>query len=228
MPATRRSRARAARRRSGPSWSRTSRTPGPSSSLQAPRLPHPDHPVGRRDRRDRPRPPGAIPPPRRAPAGRHLLRTQNRQDAVKELSRASTPARIGSKNSSNSNRLADGARARQARLPRRRRDRGRPVVRGASVVGLTSGASAPEHLVARMLEWLAARLRRRRACVGRRGGRAPASRPVSACRRRADPAQSRGASGCSPQSSINSSSPSSGPIEIRRSPASSVNRPRGR
>ena len=66
---------------------------------------------------------------------------------------------IGSKNSSNSNRLAEVAR-----------ERGKPGYlvddetevdpawfEGASVVGLTSGASAPEHLVARMLEWLAAR-----------------------------------------------------------------------
>ena len=66
---------------------------------------------------------------------------------------------IGSKNSSNSNRLAEVAR-----------ERGKPGylvddetevdpawLEGASVVGLTSGASAPEHLVERMLEWLAAR-----------------------------------------------------------------------
>jgi len=66
---------------------------------------------------------------------------------------------IGSKNSSNSNRLAEVAR-----------ERGKPGylvddesevdpawLDGASVVGLTSGASAPEHLIERMLEWLAAR-----------------------------------------------------------------------
>jgi 4-hydroxy-3-methylbut-2-en-1-yl diphosphate reductase len=86
--------------------------------------------------------------------------TQNRQDAVKELvPGVDVLLVIGSKNSSNSNRLAEVAR-----------ERGKPAylvddetevdpawLDGASVVGLTSGASAPEHLVARMLEWLAAR-----------------------------------------------------------------------
>jgi 4-hydroxy-3-methylbut-2-en-1-yl diphosphate reductase len=65
---------------------------------------------------------------------------------------------IGSKNSSNSNRLAEVAR-----------ERGKPAylvddetevdpswLDDASVIGLTSGASAPEHLIARMLDWLAA------------------------------------------------------------------------
>ena len=86
--------------------------------------------------------------------------TQNRQDAVKALvPQVDVLLVIGSKNSSNSNRLAEVAR-----------ERGRPGyliddetevdpawLDGASVVGLTSGASAPEHLVARMLDWLAAR-----------------------------------------------------------------------
>jgi 4-hydroxy-3-methylbut-2-enyl diphosphate reductase len=86
--------------------------------------------------------------------------TQNRQDAVKELvPRVDVLLVIGSKNSSNSNRLAEVAR-----------ERGKPGyliddetevdeawLDGASVIGLTSGASAPEHLIARMLEWLAAR-----------------------------------------------------------------------
>jgi 4-hydroxy-3-methylbut-2-en-1-yl diphosphate reductase len=65
---------------------------------------------------------------------------------------------IGSDNSSNSNRLAEVAR-----------DLGTPAylvddesevdpawLAGADVVGLTSGASAPERLVDRLLEWLAA------------------------------------------------------------------------
>jgi 4-hydroxy-3-methylbut-2-enyl diphosphate reductase len=85
--------------------------------------------------------------------------TQNRQDAVKELvERVDLLIVIGSKNSSNSNRLAEVAR-----------ERGKPGylvddetevdpawLEGASVVGLTSGASAPEHLVDRLLAWLAA------------------------------------------------------------------------
>ena len=85
--------------------------------------------------------------------------TQNRQDAVKELvERVDVLLVIGSKNSSNSNRLAEVARER--RKPGYLVDDESEVdpawLDGASVVGLTSGASAPEHLVERMLEWLAA------------------------------------------------------------------------
>jgi 4-hydroxy-3-methylbut-2-enyl diphosphate reductase len=86
--------------------------------------------------------------------------TQNRQDAVKALApRADVVLVIGSKNSSNSNRLAEVAS-----------DLGTPGylvddetevdpawLAGAEIVGLTSGASAPEHLVERMLSWLADR-----------------------------------------------------------------------
>ncbi|HET9672477.1 MAG TPA: 4-hydroxy-3-methylbut-2-enyl diphosphate reductase [Actinomycetota bacterium] len=86
--------------------------------------------------------------------------TQNRQDAVKEVARrADVVLVIGSRNSSNSNRLAEVSR-----------ERGTPAylvdddtevdpawLEGAAVVGLTSGASAPERLVARMLDYLAAR-----------------------------------------------------------------------
>jgi 4-hydroxy-3-methylbut-2-en-1-yl diphosphate reductase len=86
--------------------------------------------------------------------------TQNRQDAVKAIApRVDVLLVIGSRNSSNSNRLAEVAK-----------ERGTPAylvdddsevdptwLDGADVVGLTSGASAPEHLVTRMLDWLAAR-----------------------------------------------------------------------
>jgi 4-hydroxy-3-methylbut-2-enyl diphosphate reductase len=84
--------------------------------------------------------------------------TQNRQDAIKEVARrADVVLVIGSDNSSNSKRLAEVAR-----------DLGTPAylvddesevdpawLEGAEVVGVTSGASAPERLVERMLEWLA-------------------------------------------------------------------------
>jgi 4-hydroxy-3-methylbut-2-en-1-yl diphosphate reductase len=85
--------------------------------------------------------------------------TQNRQDAVKELvDRVDVLLVIGSKNSSNSNRLAEVARERG--IPGHLVDDESEVdpgwLEGASVVGLTSGASAPEHLVERMLAWLAA------------------------------------------------------------------------
>jgi 4-hydroxy-3-methylbut-2-enyl diphosphate reductase len=86
--------------------------------------------------------------------------TQNRQDAVKELvPRVDVLLVIGSKNSSNSNRLAEVARERgkPAHLVDDETEVDPAWLDGASVVGLTSGASAPEHLVARMLEWLAAR-----------------------------------------------------------------------
>ncbi|HSD49505.1 MAG TPA: 4-hydroxy-3-methylbut-2-enyl diphosphate reductase [Actinomycetota bacterium] len=86
--------------------------------------------------------------------------TQNRQDAVKAIvPQIDVLLVIGSRNSSNSNRLAEVAR-----------ERGKPGhlvddetevdpawLEDANVLGLTSGASAPEHLVERMLGWLAAR-----------------------------------------------------------------------
>jgi len=84
--------------------------------------------------------------------------TQNRQDSIKEVARrADVVLVIGSDNSSNSRRLAEVAR-----------DLGTPAylvddesevdpawLEGAEVIGLTSGASAPERLVDRMLDWLA-------------------------------------------------------------------------
>jgi 4-hydroxy-3-methylbut-2-enyl diphosphate reductase len=84
--------------------------------------------------------------------------TQNRQDAVKEIARrADVVLVIGSDNSSNSNRLAEVAR--ELGTPAHLVDDETEVdpgwIEGADVVGLTSGASAPEWLVTRMLEWLA-------------------------------------------------------------------------
>jgi 4-hydroxy-3-methylbut-2-en-1-yl diphosphate reductase len=86
--------------------------------------------------------------------------TQNRQDAVKAMAPAADVVLvIGSKNSSNSNRLAEVATDLGA--PGHLVDDETEVdpswLEGASVVGVTSGASAPEHLVARMLAWLADR-----------------------------------------------------------------------
>jgi 4-hydroxy-3-methylbut-2-en-1-yl diphosphate reductase len=84
--------------------------------------------------------------------------TQNRQDAIKEIARrADVVLVIGSDNSSNSNRLAEVAR--EVGTPAHLVDDETEVdpawVEGADVVGLTSGASAPERLVDRMLAWLA-------------------------------------------------------------------------
>jgi 4-hydroxy-3-methylbut-2-enyl diphosphate reductase len=84
--------------------------------------------------------------------------TQNRQDAVKAIApRVDVLLVIGSTNSSNSNRLAEVARERGT--PGYLVDDESQVdptrLEGVSTVGLTSGASAPEWLMDRMLAWLA-------------------------------------------------------------------------
>ena len=86
--------------------------------------------------------------------------TQNRQDAVKAIvPRADVVLVIGSRNSSNSNRLAEVARERgvPAHLVDDASEVDEAWLEGAVTVGLTSGASAPDHLVASMLDFLAAR-----------------------------------------------------------------------
>jgi 4-hydroxy-3-methylbut-2-enyl diphosphate reductase len=86
--------------------------------------------------------------------------TQNRQDAVKAIApRSDVVLVIGSKNSSNSNRLAEVARelGAAAYLVDDETEVDESWLAAASTVGVTSGASAPEHLVSRMLEWLADR-----------------------------------------------------------------------
>jgi 4-hydroxy-3-methylbut-2-en-1-yl diphosphate reductase len=85
--------------------------------------------------------------------------TSNRQWAVKELlGEIDLLLVIGSRNSSNSNRLVEVARAGgveahliddESEIDERWLDR-------AETVGLTSGASAPEHLVERVCEWFRA------------------------------------------------------------------------
>ena len=86
--------------------------------------------------------------------------TQNRQDAVKVIAPASDVVLvIGSRNSSNSNRLAELSR--ELGTPAHLVDDDTAVdpawLEGAGTVGVTSGASAPEWLVHRMLGWLAER-----------------------------------------------------------------------
>jgi 4-hydroxy-3-methylbut-2-en-1-yl diphosphate reductase len=84
--------------------------------------------------------------------------TQNRQDAVKALAdRADVVLVIGSKNSSNSRRLAEVARERgtPAHLVDDETEVDLAWLRDAGIVGVTSGASAPERLVERMLSFLA-------------------------------------------------------------------------
>ena len=84
--------------------------------------------------------------------------TQNRQDAVKVIApRVDVLLVIGSKNSSNSNRLAEVSRelGTPAYLVDDETEVDPAWLAGAEVVGLTSGASAPEWLVERMLAFLA-------------------------------------------------------------------------
>jgi 4-hydroxy-3-methylbut-2-enyl diphosphate reductase len=85
--------------------------------------------------------------------------TQNRQDAVRAIAaEVDVLLVIGSRNSSNSNRLAEVAREHgtPAHLVDDESEVDPSWLEGAATVGLTSGASAPEHLVARMLAFLAA------------------------------------------------------------------------
>ena len=83
--------------------------------------------------------------------------TQNRQDAVKAVAgRADVLLVIGSDNSSNSNRLVEVSRAlgTPAYLVDDETEIDESWFDGAASVGVTSGASAPEWLVDRVLAWL--------------------------------------------------------------------------
>jgi 4-hydroxy-3-methylbut-2-enyl diphosphate reductase len=82
--------------------------------------------------------------------------TSNRQWAVKEmLAEIDLLLVIGSRNSSNSNRLVEVARAGgvEARLIDDETDIDEAWIEGVETVGITSGASAPEKLVARVCGW---------------------------------------------------------------------------
>ncbi len=82
--------------------------------------------------------------------------TSNRQWAVKELlTEVGLLLVIGSRNSSNSNRLVDVARAGgvAAHLIEDETQIDERWLRGVETVGVTSGASAPEKLVARVCDW---------------------------------------------------------------------------
>jgi 4-hydroxy-3-methylbut-2-enyl diphosphate reductase len=86
--------------------------------------------------------------------------TQNRQDAVKTIAPlADVVLVIGSQNSSNSKRLAEVAQERgtPAHLIDDETQVRHEWIDGIGTVGVTSGASAPEHLVSRMLAYLAER-----------------------------------------------------------------------
>jgi 4-hydroxy-3-methylbut-2-en-1-yl diphosphate reductase len=86
--------------------------------------------------------------------------TSNRQWAVKDLlAEVDLLLVIGSRNSSNSNRLVEVARAGgvAAHLIDDETDIDEAWLQEAETVGLTSGASAPEKLVERVCEWFRAR-----------------------------------------------------------------------
>jgi 4-hydroxy-3-methylbut-2-enyl diphosphate reductase len=86
--------------------------------------------------------------------------TSNRQWAVKELlAQIDLLLVIGSPNSSNSNRLVEVARASgvAAHLIDDESDIDESWLADVDTVGLTSGASAPEHLVDRVCDWFRSR-----------------------------------------------------------------------
>jgi len=86
--------------------------------------------------------------------------TSNRQWAVKEmLSEVDLLLVIGSRNSSNSNRLVDVARASgvRAHLIDDETEIDEAWLDGVETVGVTSGASAPEKLVERVCAWFRSR-----------------------------------------------------------------------
>ena len=86
--------------------------------------------------------------------------TSNRQWAVKEmLNEIQLLLVIGSRNSSNSNRLVEVARANgvASHLIDDESEIDESWVEGVEIVGVTSGASAPEKLVERVCEWFRAR-----------------------------------------------------------------------
>lgn len=86
--------------------------------------------------------------------------TTNRQMAVRQMAgECDLVLVIGSKNSSNSNRLVEVARAHgaEAYLIDNETEVREEWLEGVRVVGITSGASAPEELVQRLVEWFRAR-----------------------------------------------------------------------
>src|SRR5687768_8489932 len=86
--------------------------------------------------------------------------TTNRQLAVKQMAeQCDLVLVIGSKNSSNSNRLVDVARAAgaESHLIDNESQVREEWLEGARVVGITSGASAPEELVQRLVDFFRGR-----------------------------------------------------------------------
>jgi 4-hydroxy-3-methylbut-2-enyl diphosphate reductase len=93
----------------------------------------------------------------RGPRSNICFATQNRQDAVKILAQhCDIIFVVGSKNSSNSNRLKEvaGRCKVPAYLVDDQHDIQRSWLSGVSTIGITAGASAPERLVDGVIGWL--------------------------------------------------------------------------
>ena len=115
-----------------------------------------DHAVGRRDRPHHPPPARALPEHHRARTDDICYATTNRQAAVRQMAReCDLVLVIGSRNSSNSNRLVEVARDHGADsyLIDNEAQVREEWLEGKRVVGITSGASAPEELVQRLVEF---------------------------------------------------------------------------
>jgi 4-hydroxy-3-methylbut-2-en-1-yl diphosphate reductase len=108
-------------------------------------------------RRLRERFPGLVDPP----SDDICYASQNRQEAVARIApHCDLVVVVGSSNSSNSQRLVEvalGAGARASYLVDRAADADERWLDGVETVGVSSGASVPDHLVGELLDWLAAR-----------------------------------------------------------------------
>ncbi len=92
----------------------------------------------------------------RGPKSNICFATQNRQDAVRDLAdKVELVLVVGSKNSSNSNRLQEIAlrRERPSYLIDDFRDIDLSWLKGVEKIGITAGASAPERLVEGVIHW---------------------------------------------------------------------------
>ncbi len=93
----------------------------------------------------------------KGPASNICFATQNRQNAVKKLAEQTDMILVvGSKNSSNSNRLREVAlrQGTAGYLIDDRDDLRTAWMKEVRVVGITAGASAPERLVEGVIEWM--------------------------------------------------------------------------
>lgn len=93
----------------------------------------------------------------KGPKSNICFATQNRQDAVRRLSeRSELIFVVGSKNSSNSNRLREVATqcSVEAHLIDDFNDIDKVWLEGKTKIGITAGASAPERLVDGVIQWL--------------------------------------------------------------------------